>query len=79
MILRRLGPPPTERETACAGCNKCPDLFELEGGDFVVIGRDVTMELIPHLPGDAGCGPEERIVSIPRALMVAARSSIPTQ
>lgn len=77
MIVRRLGTPPKARIDACVACNNCPDLFELEGGDFAVIGLDVTGEVIPHLPSDAGCGPGERIVRIPRAVLVAAREAIP--
>jgi hypothetical protein len=78
MILRRLGTPPPLRESAeCVACNNCPDLFELEGGDFAVIGFDVTEELVPHLPADAGCGAGERIIRIPREVLVAARESIP--
>lgn len=76
-ILRRLGLSPAQREFACAACNNCPDLFELENGDFAVIGQDVTGELRGHLPLDAGCGPDERIVKIPRAVLVAAREGIP--
>jgi len=78
MILRRLGSSPAERSTECAACNNCPDLFELEDGDFAVIGRDVTSEVISHLPGDAGCGSDERIVRIPRAVLLAARCEIPS-
>jgi hypothetical protein len=78
MILRRLGTSPSQRASAeCVACNNCPDLFELAGGDFAIIGFDVTDEVVPHLPSDAGCGAGERIVRIPRAVLVAARASIP--
>lgn len=77
MILRRLGLSPAQRSTECVACNNCPDLFELEDGDFAVIGHDVTDELIRHLPGDAGCGANERIVRIPKEVLLAARSDIP--
>ncbi len=77
MILRRLGTSPSQRASAeCVACNNCPDLFELADGDFAVIGFDVTAELVPHLPSDAGCGEGERIVRIPRAVMLAARTDI---
>lgn len=62
---------------SCAACNNCPDLFELPDGDFVVIGLDVTRELASDLPPGAGCGPDERIVRIPRAVLVHARPEIP--
>lgn len=80
MILRRLGtPPPLRASSECVACNNCPDLFELEGGDFAVIGYDVTEEVSPHLPADAGCGANERIVRIPRSVLVAAREAIPAR
>ena len=77
MILRRLGTPPSQREGACVACDNCPDLFELEDGDFAVIGEDVTQALAALLPPDAGCGAGERIVRIPRAVLIAARGDIP--
>jgi hypothetical protein len=80
MILRRLGISPSQRASAeCVACNNCPDLFELENGDFAVIGHDVTDEVSPHLPADAGCGASERIVRIPREVLVAAREAIPAR
>ncbi len=79
MILRRLGTSPSQRASAeCVACNNCPDLFELADGDFAIIGYDVTSELARHLPSDAGCGEGERIVRIPRSVLVAARAEIPT-
>ena len=80
MILRRLGIAPSLRpEAECVACNNCPDLFELEDGDFAVIGLDVTESVGRFLPADAGCGEGERIVRIPRAVLVAARADIPEQ
>lgn len=72
MILRRLGKAPRERAGACAGCNNCPDVFETPEGDFAVIGKEATAELSRHLPSDAGCGGDERIVVVPREVMLAA-------
>ena len=60
-------------------CNNCPDLFELADGDFAIIGSDVTDEVVPHLPSDAGCGAGERIVRIPRAVLLAARRDLPNE
>ena len=76
-IVRRLGIAPAARSVECVACNNCPDVFELNDGDFAVIGFDVTKELAANLPPDAGCGPGERIVRIPRAVLVAARAQIP--
>jgi hypothetical protein len=76
MILRRLGIAPSERTNACVACDNCPDLFELTDGDFAVIGADATGELSALLPSDAGCGPGERIVRVPRAVFLAAVGSL---
>ena len=75
MILRRLGPQPDVAH--CQGGRSCPDIFELNTGDFAVIGADITMQAIPALPPDAGCGPGERIVQVPRRTLVLARADIP--
>ena len=75
LILRRLGPEPDAAR--CAGGHTCPDVFELIDGDFAVIGRDITAQTSPVLPKDAGCGPHERIVRVPRKTLVLARSDIP--
>lgn len=47
-------------------------------GDFAVIGPDITSQ-IGTLPPSAGCGPDERIVKLPRHLLVGARTAIPQQ
>lgn len=75
MILRRLGPP--RAASLCPAGHECPDIFELTTGDFAIIGEDITGEAAGCLPPDAGCGPSERIVKIPRKLLVQARSDIP--
>ena len=75
MILRRLGPKPDA--TRCSGGRTCPDILELLCGDFAVIGTDITAQAAGSLPSDAGCGPEERIVRIPRRTLVLARADIP--
>ncbi|MDR3411946.1 MAG: hypothetical protein P4L87_13550 [Formivibrio sp.] len=78
-FLRRIGPDPhaNGRQTI-ALCN-CPDIFELTSGDFAIIGIDITDAARPKLPPTAGCGPDERIVFIPRNLLVEAKSDIPNQ
>lgn len=73
MNLRRIGPGP---EALCG--HSCPDIFELPSGDFAIIGADITSEATQSLPKDAGCGPGERIIRIPRKLLVLARPEIPT-
>ena len=72
MFLRRLVP----KTTACRMTCACPDILELADGDFAVIGTDIT-PAANQLPPDAGCGPHERIVRIPRDLLVRAKRHIP--
>lgn len=73
---RRLGTRPAER--GCSALENCPDLFSAaDGSGFFVIGRDVTDAVRGRLPPTAGCGESERIVLIPRAVLVAAKASIP--
>ena len=77
MILRKLGPPTDPAR--CGGGHNCPDLFELATGDFAIIGADITAQASACLPPGSGCGPGERIVSIPRRTLVLARSDIPAR
>ena len=77
MFLRRLGPDPHANGAQSVGCRGCPDIFELESGDFAIIGIDITAAAVPNLPATAGCGPDERIVFIPRNLLVKAKTDIP--
>lgn len=73
MNLHRLIPTPAPQSPLpCAGGHRCPDLFQLDSGDIAVIGLDITEAAEPHLPSGSGCGPGERIVRIPRALLQAA-------
>ena len=76
-FLRRLGPSPRTAGT-CTIALECPDIFELESGDFAIIGKDIT-DSVKRLPLDAGCGPDERIVMVPRKTLVLAKSDIPNR
>jgi hypothetical protein len=79
MFLRRLGPDPHANGARTIALRGCPDIFELESGDFAVIGIDITESAAKHLPPSAGCGPDERIVRIPRKTLVLAKADIPGQ
>ena len=65
---RRLGTAPAER--GCGDSVNCPDVLEMNSGDFAIIGQDVTGE-ITLLP-DAGYSATERVVLIPRAVLISA-------
>ena len=74
---RRIGPDPHENGAQTVGCRGCPDIWELTNGDFAVIGIDITDVATDKLPPTAGCGPDERIVRLPRNLLVNAKRHIP--
>jgi hypothetical protein len=76
-FLRRLGPDPHAGGAQTPALQGCPDILELENGDFAVIGIDITASAIPELPPTVGCGPDERVVLIPRKTLVRARPDIP--
>lgn len=61
----------------CTGGHGCPGLFELKTGDFAVIGKDITTEAVSWLPPGSSCGPSERIIAVPRDVMIQARPDIP--
>ena len=77
MFLRRLGPAPHLDGAQTPGLRGCPDVFELETGDFAIIGNDITLKAVGHLPSDASCGPDEKIVVIPRKTLIGAKPYIP--
>ena len=74
-IVRRIGVPPRERGSSTG--QTCPDIFELEDGNFAVIGREATSELDPHLPADAARADYERIVIVTRETLLRAKKDIP--
>lgn len=69
VVSRRLGVAPAERAD-CTSSGNCPDVFELENGDFAVVGLDVSDVLA--LPADTGRAQDERAVVVPRAVFLAA-------
>jgi len=73
---RRIGPDPHEGTETPAAVG-CPDVWELDSGDFAVIGIRKTRDLSPRLPESASCGPDEEIVIVPRRILVAAKRDIP--
>lgn len=79
MFKRRIGPDPHANGVRTPNLESCPDIWELANGDFAVIGLEQTSELRPHLPADASCGPDERIVVIPRKTLINAKSAIPLE
>jgi len=77
MFKRRVGPDPHANNEATGGASGCPDIWELNDGNFAVIGIRKTGELEDLLPETASCGEDEEIVWIPRKLLVRAKTHIP--
>jgi hypothetical protein len=77
MFIRRLGSDPHANGSRTYAALGCPDIWEIDGGDFIVIGTDVTGALTTQLPQTASCGPDERIIRIPRKTLIGAKQDIP--
>ena len=77
MFTRRLGPDPHANGAMSRGLLGCPDILEMDNGDFVVIGEDITGDAAAHLAFGANCGADERIVRIPRKTLILAKRDIP--
>jgi hypothetical protein len=73
---QRLGKSALELGATNAGPT-CPDIWELDNGDIAVIGRDLTAEYMPRLPPDVSIGDDERLVVLPRNMVVVAKPDIP--
>lgn len=73
---RRLGKSAAELG-ATGGRDGCPDIWELDNGDIAVIGRDLTEAYRSRLPADVRIATDERLVIIPRRVLVAAKTDIP--
>ena len=74
---RRIGPDPHANGAKTSALRGCPDILEIEGGDFAIIGTDITAAAEPRLAFGASCGPDERIIRVPRRTLVLAKADIP--
>jgi hypothetical protein len=74
---RRLGKSPQELGNTTDSPD-CPDIWELANGDIAVIGRDLTGSLGRTLPDGVSVGADERLVVIPRNMLIAAKPDIPS-
>ncbi|MDL4774520.1 MULTISPECIES: hypothetical protein [Thermomonosporaceae] len=55
----------------------CPDIWEMDNGDIAFIGRDLTANYARHLPPGVSIGENERLVVLPRNMIVAAKADFP--
>lgn len=74
---RRLGKSPQELGNTTDSPD-CPDIWELANGDIAVIGRDLTESLGRQLPTGVSIGSDERLVVIPRNMLIATKPDIPS-
>jgi hypothetical protein len=75
-LVRRLGKSAIELGTT-GGREGCPDIWELDNGDIAIIGRDLTESYTSRLPSGVTIGADERMVIIPRVMLVSAKKDIP--
>ena len=75
-LTRRLGTSPAELGNTDK-ISGCPDVWELDNGDVAVIGRDLTAEYRSRLPKDLVIAEDERLVVLPRNVLIAAKPDIP--
>ena len=73
MFLRRLG---QNGRQQCEGGHYCAQLLEMTDRDFAAVGLDITDEAVGAIPPGPGVGPTEKVVRIPRKVMLAAVSDI---
>ena len=73
MFKRRLG---QNGKLACSLGHNCPQILEMEDGDFAAVGPDITVKARGGLPPGPGIGPEECVVKVPREVMLAAMSDM---
>jgi hypothetical protein len=76
-FIRRLGPDPHADGAQTSAFRGCPDTPELEDGDFAIIGSDITASALAKMFPTANCGPDERVIRIPRKTLVLAKPDIP--
>ncbi|NUT46159.1 MAG: hypothetical protein HOV94_02395 [Saccharothrix sp.] len=55
----------------------CPDVWELSNGDIAIIGRDLTATHRDRLPADVTIAADERLVVIPRAMLISTKPDLP--
>ena len=76
-FIKRLGPDPHAHGQQTSSLAGCPDILEMASGDFAIIGVDITERAKRDMFPTAGCGPDERVVVIPRKTLIGAKRDIP--
>ena len=73
---RRIGKSAAELGGTSQG-KTCPDIWELSKGDIAVVGTDMTEVFSDRIPSDMLVGAHERLIVIPRNMLIAAKPEIP--
>jgi len=73
MFIRRLGQSATN---LCESGHNCPQILETVDRDFAAVGALITDEAVKAMPPGPGVGPQEAVVKVPRAVMIAAMVDI---
>ena len=79
MFKRRIGPDPHLGGRQTEFLDGCPDIWELDDGDFAVIGQVMPDAVRDNLPASASIGRDETIVRLPRRTLVEAKRDIPSR
>ena len=74
IFIRRLG---QNERNLCSFGHNCPQILEMADGDFAAVGLDITEEALRAFPAGPGVGPNERVIRIPRQVLIAVRVEIP--
>ena len=61
------------------GGSRCPEIWEVDTGDFVVVGEDITQRVKDTIPSDIILGEEEKIILLPRKVLQSVKSKIPDE
>lgn len=77
LFTRRLGPDPHRNGAQTVALAGCPDILEMADGSFAIIGIDITEQAKVAMFPTSSCGPDERVVKVPRELLVNAKADIP--
>lgn len=72
-IVRRLD----EAECIPASGHTCPAAFLLEDGDVALVGTRAPGSGVQGQPGQAGTGPGDALVTVPRHLLTALGWDVP--
>ena len=70
-LIRRISDVPPGLDGSRGG-GRCPDIWETDAGDYVVIGEDVTDEVRKALPANADVSPNEKVVVIAKDVLLSA-------